>query len=74
MLGIELVPDNTADGESEDLVAERLMDLFRQQGLILRPNGRKINLYPPICTTRDEADEIVAGLDLALGIFETGSL
>ena len=36
--------------------------LFRQRGLLLR-GGDTMNIAPPLCATRDDADEIVTKMD-----------
>jgi adenosylmethionine-8-amino-7-oxononanoate aminotransferase len=41
--------------------------------LLTRPGGDWIGLAPPLCTTRDEADEIVAILEAAVGEVEQSS-
>jgi L-2,4-diaminobutyrate transaminase len=72
MLSIELVgdPETKAGFPAELRVGPRLKAKFHQQGLILGPAGNYINMAPPLCITRDEVDEIVAGVDAALGELE----
>ena len=72
LLGIELVSDREtrAGFPPESRLGERLNEKFRENGLILKTSGRIIGLGPPLCITRDDVDEIVAGLDRALGEIE----
>ena len=72
LLGIELVSDGETKAEypEEVRLGERLTEKFRQQGLILRGGGRTIGMGPPLCITRSDVDEIVAGIDRALGEIE----
>ena len=73
LLGIELVMDRETKEPyaAEVRLAERLNDKFRKQGLILRASDRSISLGPPLCVTRGDVDEIVAGIDRVLGEVET---
>ena len=72
MLSIELIgdPGTRAGFPAELRVAKRLKEKFRRQGLILGLVGTYVNMAPPLCITRSEVDEIVAGLDAALGELE----
>ena len=71
-LGIELVKDrDTKEAYPDELrLGERLMEKFRKHGLILRSSGKSIGFGPPLCITRDDVDEIVAGVDRSLGEIE----
>jgi adenosylmethionine-8-amino-7-oxononanoate aminotransferase len=72
MLGVALVKDRDT-GEAfpkEARLGERLMDRFRREGLILRAGNGAVTFSPPLCITRDEVDEVVAGVDRSLGEVE----
>ena len=72
MLGAGLVKNrDTGETFPEEIkLGERLMDRFRREGLILRAGNGGITFSPPLCITRDEVDEVVAGVDRALGAIE----
>jgi len=72
MLGVGLVKDQETGEKFGDEVnlGERLKDKFRQEGLILQAGNGTITFSPPLCITRDEVDEIVAGVDRSLGEIE----
>jgi len=72
MLGVALVKDRDT-GEAfpkETRLGERLKDRFRREGLILRAGNGAVTFSPPLCITRDEVDEVVAGVDRSLGEVE----
>ncbi len=73
LVAAELVSDHdTKAGFSPDLnVPQKLDEKFREQGLLLRMNGQLLNISPPLCITRSEVDEIVNGVDRALGSLES---
>lgn len=73
LLAIELVSDrSTKTGFSPDsLIAERLNEKFRRQGLIFHASGPILSIGPPLCITETEVDEIVRSLDLILSELET---
>jgi len=72
MLGVGLVKDQETGEKFGDEVnlGERLKDKFRQEGLILQAGNGTITFSPPLCITRDEVDEVVAGVDRSLGEIE----
>jgi adenosylmethionine-8-amino-7-oxononanoate aminotransferase len=47
-------------------IGHALYSAARQRGLLTRPGGDWVGVAPPLCTTRDEADEIVSILDDAI--------
>ena len=67
LIGVELVADRDTKAEfpPELNLGDRLNEKFRQQGMILRTGGQTIGLNVPLCTTRNDVDEIVARLDRA---------
>ena len=72
MVGVDLFKDRET-GErfgDEANVGERLKDKFREEGLILRAGNGAISFSPPLCMTRDDVDEVVAGVDRSLGELE----
>ena len=72
LLGIDLVANrDTKERYPTELhLGERLSEKLHEQGLILRATDNGIGLGPPLCITRSEVDEIVAGIDRALGSVE----
>jgi adenosylmethionine-8-amino-7-oxononanoate aminotransferase len=68
IVAAELVSDReTKASFSPDLkIADRLNESFRNSGLLYRMSGDVIGMNPPLCITRDEVDEIVHAVDLAL--------
>jgi adenosylmethionine-8-amino-7-oxononanoate aminotransferase len=68
LLGIELVSDRATKARfpKEARIPARLNEKFKKHGLILRINSEIIHVGPPLCLTRDEADEIVHAIDLSL--------
>jgi adenosylmethionine-8-amino-7-oxononanoate aminotransferase len=47
-------------------IGHQVYDAARRRGLLTRPGGDWLALAPPLCTTRDEVDEIVAILEAAV--------
>ena len=72
LVGIALVKDrDTKEAFPKSAkVAERLIGEFEKRSLILRPSDTSITMGPPLCITRGEVDEIVTGVDEALGEVE----
>ena len=72
MMGVELVRDrDTKEGFPPDAnLGERLTDHLKAAGLLLRPRGDVISIAPPLRIQRSEVDEIVTGVDSALGAVE----
>ena len=72
LLGIELVSDREtkASFPKEARVRDRINAKFRDHGLILSSDGHVITIGPPLCTTRDDVDEIVTALDASFGDLE----
>ena len=68
IVAVELVSDReTKAGFSPELkIADRLNESFRNSGLLYRMSGDVIAMNPPLCITKDEVDEIVHAVDLAL--------
>ena len=68
LAGIDLVKNHETKEHypKEAKVGERLTAEFEKRGLILRPGDNTIIMGPPLCVTRDDIDEIVAGVDEAL--------
>ena len=64
MCGVEIVKDReTKQTFPADVkLGDRMTGLFRQRGLLLR-GGDAMNIAPPLCATRDDADEIVTKMD-----------
>ncbi len=47
-------------------IGHQVYDAARRRGLLTRPGGDWVGVAPPLCTTHDEADEIVAILENAI--------
>jgi adenosylmethionine-8-amino-7-oxononanoate aminotransferase len=47
-------------------IGQRAYDAARRRGLLTRPGADWMGVAPPLCTTRDEADEIAAILEGAI--------
>lgn len=72
LLGLDLVQDRETRKPfpTEAKLADRLNRAFRERRLLLRASPSAITFGPPLCITREEIDEIVAGVDEALGSAE----
>ena len=73
LLGMELVSDRehkTSFDESLQ-VGKRLTDKMGNRRIIMRFNGGKVTLGPPLCITADDIDEIVSALDSAISELES---
>ena len=72
LLAIELVSDRNTKARfvPELRIGERLTEKFRQQGLLLTAQDHAVGFGPPLCTTRSDVDEIVQGVDRAIGELE----
>ena len=68
IVAAELVSDReTKAGFSPELkIADRMNESFRNSGLLYRMSGDVISMNPSLCITKDEVDEIVHAIDLAL--------
>jgi adenosylmethionine-8-amino-7-oxononanoate aminotransferase len=69
LLGIELVEDRAtkAPHDPEAKVGERLTAEFEKRRIVLRPGSGTFWVGPALCITRDEIDELVDGIDGAIG-------
>ena len=72
MVAVELVSDRDTKAKfpKEVKLASRLNEKFRKNGLIMRTDNEILSIAPPLCLTRDEADELTHAIDLSLGEFE----
>jgi adenosylmethionine-8-amino-7-oxononanoate aminotransferase len=72
LMGIELVKDRETKEKfpNEIEVSNRLSEKFKEHGLILVASKGIITVAPPISTTREETDEIVAAFDASIGDLE----
>ena len=68
MLTVELVSDReTKESFPKSLpIGEKLTERFNREGLLLEASNQMVSFYPPLCITRSEVDEIVAGVSVAL--------
>ena len=73
MLGLELVTDRDTKARftDESKIADRITQGFKKRGLILHAGREAITIGPPLCITRDEADEVVTIIDETLGDVES---
>ena len=69
MLGLELVSDRETKARFpvKSKVGDRITKGFKSRGLILSASQETITIGPPLCITRDEADEVVSIIDETLG-------
>lgn len=72
MLAIELVSDRSSKTPlpPERKLTDRLNELFRAQGMLLRATGNIVHFSPPLCITCDEVDRVIAGVDNALKLLQ----
>lgn len=72
LLGLELVSDRESKAPFDESlqVSKRLTGKMRDRGIIMRFNGDKVTLGPPLCITEDDIDEIVDAMDGAIGELE----
>lgn len=63
--GVEFLPDNPT-GKLADDVGKRLERAARARGLVLRGAPTMVSFGPPLTITRDEIDEMVSRLALAI--------
>ncbi|MEC7557962.1 MAG: aspartate aminotransferase family protein [Planctomycetota bacterium] len=73
MQALDLVADRETRAiyPEEAKLVERINARFKKQRLLIKAHsGHIINLSPPLCTTRDDLDEIVAGISQTLGEVE----
>jgi adenosylmethionine-8-amino-7-oxononanoate aminotransferase len=75
MCGLEIVKDReTKQTFPADVkLGDRMTALFRQNGLLMR-GGDAMNIAPPLCATRDDADEIITVMDDVFGTLESDLL
>ena len=73
LLAIEFVSNrNTkAPFPAEANISNRLSAKFKDHHLILMASQQKITLAPPLCTTREDVDEIILALDSSIGEVES---
>ena len=71
-MGIELVADKSTRKrfENEAEISARLNEKFQERLMILVAAQGKVYLGPPICTTRDDVDEMVGKIDGSIGELE----
>ena len=51
---------------SRVVIEQAVPDTARRSGLLTRPGADWVGVAPPLCTTREEADEIVTILETAV--------
>ena len=67
-VAVELVSDRAtrAGFDADERIGVRLTEKFRKHGLIFRARENLLHFGPPLCLTREDADDIVHAVDLAL--------
>ncbi len=73
MQAIDLVADRQTRAIYPDnlKLIERINSRFKARRLLIKAHsGHLINLSPPLCTTRDDLDEILDGISATLGEVE----
>ena len=69
LTGVDLVADRStkepfpADVKVGDMARSKL----RERRVLVAPGGSEVKFLPPLCITRDEADELITALDEVLG-------
>lgn len=73
LLGIELVSDRERKTPFDESlqVGKRLTEKMRSRGIIMRFNGGKVTLGPPLCITAEDINEIISALNGAISELET---
>lgn len=73
LLGMELVSDRERKTPFDESlqVGKRLTEKMRSRGIIMRFNGGKVTLGPPLCITAEDIDEIISALNGAISELET---
>ena len=62
-------PESGEDFKPEDNIAKRMPQLLLDAGILSRA-GSSIQVAPPLVINREEIDELVDGIDQAIGNFE----
>ena len=73
LLGLELVSNRESrEPFDESLeVSKRLTEKMGKRGIIMRFNGGRVTVGPPLCITSDDIDEIISALDGAISELES---
>ena len=73
LTGMELVADRSTKEEfpAEVKVGDMARAKLRERRILVAPGGSEVKFVPPLCISRDEADELITALDEVLG--ELGS-
>ncbi len=74
LLGIDLVADReTRSSPNKNLkLGKRLTAAFESESVILRSTDERVSFGPPLCITREEADDLADRIDRALSKVERG--
>ena len=72
LVGLELVSDRESKAPFDESlqVSKRMTEKMNDRGVIMRFNGGKVTLGPPLCITSDDIDELVEEMDGAIGELE----
>ena len=69
LLGVELVCDRSTKEPfpPESKVGDMAREKLRERRILVAPGGSEVKFVPPLCISRDEADEVITALDEVLG-------
>ena len=69
LLGVELVCDRSTKEPfpPERKVGDMAREKLRERRILVAPGGSEVKFVPPLCISRDEADEVITALDEVLG-------
>ena len=68
-IGIDLVVDRASRAPATQLAADCMLALRQHHSILLNnegPHANIVKIKPPLCFTRDNADEVVKALDQVL--------
>ena len=51
----------------ESKVGDLAREKLRERRILVAPGGSEVKFVPPLCISRDEADEVITALDEVLG-------
>ncbi len=66
MLGFEIVQDKKTREPFKNKAEKKLAKAIKDKGVIVRPGGSRIQVAPPLITTKEDADEILLAIKNAM--------
>ena len=69
-LGIEMVQNQKTREPFTNKAEKKLTKAILDEGIIVRPGGSRIQIGPPLIVTKDDVDEILAGIIKAVAAFK----